>query len=86
MDIEKDYKTYLSHTSKNWDEIEQSHLCGCLNCGNVYPTEIVEECFGDMNSEELTAICTFCHETFLVGDASGLKITEELFNKLKGLR
>ena len=86
MNSTKEYKTYLAHTLRNWDEIENSQLCGCLNCGKVYPTDIVEECFGEMESDELTAICTFCHETYLVGEASGLKITEDIFKKLKEFR
>ena len=67
----KIYEQYNSHTLRNWIEIERSKLCGCLNCGRVYPTNLVEECFGDKDGNNLTAICTYCHETALIGDASG---------------
>ena len=83
---QKLYILYLSHTLRNWSEIEKSKICGCLNCGRIYPTNLVEECFGDKDGNNLTAICTYCHETELVGDASGLEITEEIFLKLKEFR
>lgn len=73
---------YKSHTLRNWTEIDQSKICGCLNCGKVYPSTLVEECFGDKDGNNLTAICTYCHETELVGDASGLPIKEEILQSL----
>lgn len=73
---------YKPHTLRNWPEIEKSKICGCLNCGKAYPAKLVEECFGDKDGNNLTAICTYCHETALIGDASGLELTNEIFNNL----
>lgn len=73
---------YRRHIRQNWPEMKQSVMCGCLSCGKVYPANEVEDYIG-YGDEELTAICTYCLEETLVGDASGLDISAETLQKVK---
>lgn len=67
------------HSSHNKDELSRSSICGCFYCEMVYsPTEIKEW----VDKLSLTALCPRCSIDSVIGDASGLPITESFLNKM----
>ena len=62
----------LKHRTFNKEEIAKSNKCGCYYCERIYNAlEIVDWLERDAKQ---TAICPYCGETFVLGDASGYPI------------
>lgn len=78
MQIDK--KEYHRHTFQNHDEIEHSTMCGCASCQRVYPASEIVDYQDDMHGS--TAICPYCFVDAVIGDASGLRIDEQVLNYL----
>ncbi|GGE85710.1 cytoplasmic protein [Priestia taiwanensis] len=70
MDTQLDKAHRFSSHHRN--ELEKDTLCGCFYCLNIYsPREIKEWC-----DNEKTAICPHCGIDSVIGESSGLPITE----------
>lgn len=67
------------HTRTNRIELEESEVCGCIACEQIYsPTEVVswiEENNG------ATALCPHCGIDAVVGSASGIPITPAVLRR-----
>lgn len=71
-------KTAHEHTINNRGEIEQSHVCVCVSCKRRYPAlEVMDYIDGG-----LTAICPFCDCDAVIGDASGINLTDAFLAEL----
>lgn len=66
------------HTIYNREEIEVSDNCGCISCQRIFPASEVE----DYIDGGITGMCPYCNIDAVIGDASGIKITNELFAEL----
>lgn len=66
------------HTSHNRREVDASKFCCCISCRTFFkPSEI--DCYAD---EGDTAICPYCDCDAVLGDACGIKLTDELLEDL----
>lgn len=66
------------HTIDNREEVESSQICHCICCQTFFqPSEI--ESYADGGT---TAICPYCDCDAVLGDGSGIKLTDELLEKL----
>ena len=68
-----------NHSIRHRLEIEQSEICGCFYCCEIFPASIIEEWIVDGESEaEQTALCPHCSIDAVIGSASGYPINPEL--------
>ncbi len=64
-----------AHSARHRAEIEASDRCGCFCCGAVFPaSEILDWVDGGQ-----TALCPRCGIDSVLGDASGLWVTDPAF-------
>jgi len=66
------------HCFKNVTEILQSKICGCFCCKEVYAPSVIKEW---VDEDDKTAICPKCEIDSVLGDASGLPVSDLLFLK-----
>ena len=64
---------------RNKRQLEQSKLCGCFSCCEIFPPAEITDYISD---EEPTAECPYCHIDAVVGDASGFPITKEFLSRM----
>lgn len=64
----------FSHTSHNREEIERSTFCMCVCCQDFFPVSEVEMYIDD----DETAMCPHCGVAYVIGDASGIKMSAPL--------
>ena len=64
---------------RNKRQLEQSKLCGCFSCCEIFPPSEITDYISD---EEPTAECPYCHIDAVIGDASGFPITEDFLRKM----
>lgn len=63
------------HSARHHDEIESSVVCGCFHCLALFsPNEIEEWIAGGT-----CALCPECGVDSVIGDASGVSITNRAF-------
>ncbi len=66
------------HCTGNKDELKRSTVCGCFYCRSIYsPDEIT-----DYIDRSTTALCPRCGIDSVIGDASGLPVTEEFLTRM----
>lgn len=63
------------HSSRHRDEISRSVSVGCFYCAQTYPAVAIAEWWDD----DQTAVCPKCGIDSVIGDASGLPVTDEAF-------
>jgi hypothetical protein len=68
----KDWEVASDLSFGNRDQVQKSGLAGCYYCRQVYRASEVEE-YIDVNDK--TAVCPRCGIDAVLGDASGLPIT-----------
>lgn len=69
------------HSLNNKDEISTSQNCACFHCFRTYsPNEI--EYYIEENDGKETALCPYCLCDTVIGDASGIVISDELLDEL----
>ena len=78
-------KDYLNEfiwdcTDENYEAIHLSKLCGCINCGEVYPSSAVK-----IYDQTESAHCPKCKEPKVICDYQGFEITPEFMIKVKAL-
>lgn len=66
------------HTSYNRKEIELSKSCCCISCRNFFPPSEVK----DYTDDDQTAICPYCGEAALIGDASKIDMDANLVSNM----
>ncbi len=66
------------HTIHNREEVEASQFCYCISCRTFFrPSEIDDYADGGA-----TAICPYCDCDAVLGEACGIKLTDELLEQL----
>lgn len=69
-------------TSKNWQLLKTSKLCGCIYCCKVYPaSEVVD--WSDEQDCRRTALCPYCGIDSVIPDTSGWPLSEDFLKKMK---
>ena len=63
----------------NKAQLEQSKMCGCFSCCEIFPPSEITDYLPD---EPPTALCPYCHIDAVIGDASGFPITEEFLTEM----
>ena len=63
----------------NKAQLEQSKMCGCFSCCEIFPPSDITDYLPD---EPPTALCPYCHIDAVIGDASGFPITEEFLTEM----
>ena len=76
---EPDYMIAHSHSSQHRTELEESEVCGCFYCLEIYPPKEIQEWIDD----ETTALCPHCGIDSVIGSKSGYPITVEFLQKMK---
>lgn len=76
---EPDYITAHKHSSHHRAELEESEICGCFYCLEIYPPKEIQEWIDD----EITAQCPHCGIDSVIGMKSGYPITVEFLQKMK---
>ena len=66
------------HSLRNRAEIEKSEKCGCFSCVEIFDASEVQS-WADNNE---TAVCPYCGIDAVIGDASGVQLSEELLNQM----
>ena len=76
-----DHPLKLAHrrSSRHRAEIEASRLCGCFHCERIFVAPLII----DWIREDDTALCPFCGIDSVLGDASGLPITEDFLQEMR---
>ena len=73
---------FLKSTHKlcvaNRKAIETSKLCGCFYCCKLFPASLVVNWTQEGDSFNDTGWCPDCHIDSIIGDASGINLTNEL--------
>lgn len=67
------------HCSNNKQEIEKSSTCGCFCCGEIFDSKDIKNW---VKGNEQTAICSYCYVNAILGDASGINISNNLLVKM----
>ena len=68
------------HCSCNRAELQQSKICGCFYCLQIYDADEIIEYVG---VGETTALCSRCHIDSVIADVVGVEITEEFLEQMK---
>lgn len=66
------------HTMDNREELEQSKFCYCICCDTFFKPEEVDD-WADGGS---TAVCPYCDCDAVIGEGCGIKLSDELLEKL----
>lgn len=67
------------HCSHHFQEIQESELCGCFCCLNVFKPEDINEWYEEPHKKGLTACCPKCGIDSVLGSKSGLPVSEKQF-------
>jgi DNA-directed RNA polymerase subunit RPC12/RpoP len=65
-------------SSRHREELEKDTLCGCFHCTKIFrPAEITE-----WIDDDDTALCPYCGIDSVIGESSGLPITEHFLKEM----
>ena len=67
------------HSIFHYEEIAQSVFCGCFYCLRVFTREEIVEWTDEDSSKGKTALCSYCNIDSVLGDKSGLPISDKGF-------
>lgn len=83
-DMKYDLKLGHRFSSNHKPELENDRKCGCFYCLKIFdPAEIDEWIFADNPCDKRgTAICPHCGIDSVIGESSGLPITEEFLREM----
>ena len=77
---QRDYlKVAHKHSSLHKKEVLQSDLCGCFYCLKTFKSDEIAEWIDTDNSKDETALCPLCGIDSVIGDKSGLPVTDAIF-------
>ena len=77
--IEKlDYAHMLSFD--NADSVQASQMCGCFCCQEIFPASEVTRFLDETPGR--TALCPYCGIDAVLGDASGVEVSEDFIRKM----
>lgn len=78
------------YVSNNWRQVQDSRVCGCCNCQEIFPpaevvawTGLSMDNFNDPKAiEQQTAMCPHCGEEAVLGDKSGFPINPAFLGRM----
>jgi hypothetical protein len=70
-----------THSIFNKEEILQSDFCGCFYCLNIIKSIEIIEWTDEENLKAPTSLCPYCGIDSVIGDKSGLPVTDANFLK-----
>ena len=76
---EPDFIAAHKHSSRHRTEIEESNLCGCFYCLQVFEPSIIDFWIDD----KTTAMCPRCGIDSVIGSKSGYPLTVEFLQQMK---
>lgn len=76
-ELEKAHK----HSFKNKDEVAKSIKCVCFHCFRTFPPKEIETYLGENDGKE-TALCPYCMCDTIIGDASGITLSDDLIDAI----
>jgi hypothetical protein len=71
----KELKKAHNHSDYHKKELKKSSICGCFYCCKTFKPETIKEWIDGKQ----TALCPICGIDSVLGDASGLKVTDKQF-------
>ena len=80
FDLPEDHPLRVAHekSSNHRSEIERSQRCGCFYCKQTFgPDRIV-----NWIDKDSTALCPACGIDSVIGEASGIQITEDFLEAM----
>ena len=69
------------HSTANRDEIERSDECRCFCCLAAFSPSEISEWIEDSGGQ--TAICPRCGIDSVIGSASGVRLTDTVFEEMQ---
>ena len=76
-----DFDEAHRHCTANKVEIQKSKQCGCFFCVLMFPSADVVEYINEPAGGE-TAFCPICGIDSVIGDASGIALTEHFLKQM----
>jgi len=73
------YEQAHQASSNHREAILASDQCGCYYCLRIFPPGEIEEWVEGDN----TALCPYCGIDTVIGDASGIPITEDFLSQMR---
>lgn len=70
------------HSTANREEVERSEECRCFYCLAVFPPSEISEWIDDKEGQ--TAVCPRCDNDSVIGSASGISLTDAVFEEMQG--
>ena len=67
------------HCRHNRAEVQESKLCGCFYCRQIFDALEINEY---VDEGDTTVLCPRCHIDAIIGDNSGIKLTLEFLEKM----
>jgi hypothetical protein len=64
----------------NADSVQASQMCGCFCCQEIFPSAEVTRFLKE--TPGLTALCPHCGIDAVLGDASGVEVSEDFIRKM----
>jgi hypothetical protein len=86
FNLPEDRPLRMAHkkSSNHRGDIEASRRCSCFYCCKIFgPDQIVDWIDHRNPIPQQTALCPHCGIDSVIGDASGLKITEQFLNEMR---
>ena len=74
----EEMKVIHSNTFRNREEIEESDICVCLSCCEIFYASEVEAYI----DEGETALCPICGIDAVIGDCTGISMDSATLNEL----
>lgn len=72
------------HVHHNRSEVEQSAMCACLSCEQMFSPEEIEAWHRSESGD--TAVCPRCGMAAVVGSSAGILLTPRLVHKARVVR
>jgi hypothetical protein len=67
----------------NRADLQRSQRCGCFYCKKIFDADqIIEWTDTDKPTAQHTALCPFCGIDSVIGDSSGIEMTEGFLEKM----
>lgn len=70
----KDLQVPDSLYDDNYRECKRSRICGCVQCGSIFPGSAVENMSGSAGGRDGMAFCPFCGSNTVIAEDSGVEI------------
>lgn len=77
----KELKIAHGYSFKNKDVVSQSNKCSCFHCFRTFPAKEIETYLNEKDGKE-TALCLYCMCDTIIGDDSGVELSDDLIDAI----